>query len=299
MQVWHQKKDVSRPWADKTKSTVGTNGDQKADGIYLCQVSARVSCGACCGLYNVSGVTRSGLEDMLARRTEAFSGLPRTVEAIDSFARKAEGFTPEKRPFPQFHHCPFVGLVGENRERVGCLLHPLAAGNGGRDFRGLSYYGGFACRTYFCPSIRHLPGTWLTILRQTMDDWYLHGLIVTERHLLAAFFAELESRICRPARASDFAEESEAASLFREFASLKITWPYRRKGACGPCNYFFENGEYPRPAVRRAHGSIPPSHYEEILKELDSGFSSERELHEAEELLNDLFSRLKQALDSL
>jgi hypothetical protein len=55
------------------------------------------------------------------------------------------------QPFPEFHHCPYVGLIGNELSRVGCLLHPMAEGNTGVDFRGLSYYGGMACRIYFCP----------------------------------------------------------------------------------------------------------------------------------------------------
>jgi hypothetical protein len=233
---------------------------------------------------------------MLARRTEKFVRVPRTVKKIEDFQKRIEGWTPPKRPFPDFYHCPFLGLIGSNGRRVGCLLHPAASGNKGTDWRGLSYYGGMACRTYLCPTARHLPATYLRILRQTMDHWYPFGLIVTEHRLLAAFFGEVENRIGRSVETVDFTKSSRAAAIFREFVGLKITWPYRRKDAPGPCNYFFENGEYPRPPVQRLEGEIPLSRYEDLFRELDSAFSEDQELFEAEERLNHFFGRLEKAI---
>lgn len=260
--------------------------------MYLCQVGEGVSCGACCGLYNVRDLSQRSLEAMLAGRTEEFARVLRSTEAIEAFQKKIEEWTPTKRPFPDFYHCPFLGLIGLNGRRVGCLLHPAAAGNNGIDWRGLSYYGAMACRTYFCPSVRQLPQSYLQILRQAMDHWYSFGLIVTERRLLTAFFREVENRIGRPVIPADFAKGSGAAELLCEFAGLKTGWPFRRKNASGPCNYFFENGEYPRLPVQRLGENIPLSRYEDTLRELDSGFSSARELQAAEALLDRLFNRL-------
>lgn len=45
--------------------------------------------------------------------------------------------------------------------------------------------------------------------------------------------------------------------------------PFHTGGSgLGPCNFFFENGLYPRPAVFRANDTIPLSKYELILREL-------------------------------
>lgn len=272
--------------------------NESVEHVYLCQVNESVSCGACCGLYNVTGLSRRSLETLMARRSEIFSGVPRTVDAIDDFQKAIAGWTPRERPYPRFHHCPFLGLIGDNGLRVGCLLHPAAPGNDGIDWRGLSYYGGLACRTYFCPTARRLPSTWLHVLRQTMEDWYLYGLVVTERRLLTGFFEELEKRIGRPIEAADFTIASEAAARFREFAELKMSWPFRRRDAPGPCNYFFENGEYPRPSVQRSGINIPLSRYENIFRELDSGFSVLGDQQQAERLLDLLFDRLQVLLGS-
>jgi hypothetical protein len=260
--------------------------------VYLCQVSPNVSCGACCGLYNVADPSRENLEAMLMRRTRWFAAVPRTVAAIDAFKAGVEDAEPQERPFPDFHHCAFLGMIEDKGRRVGCLLHPLATGNGGVDFRGLSHYGGMACRTYFCPSVRHLPVRWLTAVRQSMDHWYLHGLVVTERRLLAALFTELENRMGRAIDTADFSEPAPAAALSATLASLKLNWPFRRRGAPGRCNYFFEDGLYPRPAVKRQTTPLPASRFEELFQELDSGFSSTTERQEADTRIEAIFGRI-------
>jgi hypothetical protein len=137
----------------------------------------------------VADPTPHALERLLARRSRRLSATPRTMEGIDAFREEMAHIEHEEnkaRPFAHFHHCQFLGLI-DNGRRVGCLLHPTASDNAGIDWRGLSYYGSMACRTYFCPSTRPLPRRWLTAVGQSIDHWYLHGLIVTERRLLTCF----------------------------------------------------------------------------------------------------------------
>ncbi|WP_319408446.1 hypothetical protein [uncultured Desulfosarcina sp.] len=270
--------------------------DAATHTVYLCQLGPIVSCGACCGLYNVADPDPRALEAMLRRRTRWFADAPRTVAGIDAFKARVESIEPQTRPLPDFHHCPYLGMIEDTGRRVGCLLHPLATGNHGLDWRGLSYYGGMACRTYFCPSVRHLPARWLTVVRQSMDHWYLHGLIVTERKLLTAFFEELENRIGRPVNESDFSEGNVTSLLFSTFAALKLNWPFRRNGSPGVCNYFFEDGQYLRSAVGRIVDGIPISPFETIFQELDSSFSSTGDVDEAEERLETIFKPLTRVL---
>lgn len=257
--------------------------------IYLCQVSETVSCGACCGLYNVPNLSREKLEILLAKRTEAFASVPRTEDGIYEFQRRNEGPHPRSRPFPEFHHCPFLGLLGSEKSRVGCLLHPGVPGNNGVDYRYLSWYGEQACRTYFCPATQKLPAVYQSILKQTIDSWYTFGLIVTEHALITAYFKEMETRLGRHIAASDYTQNIGATEAFREFTELKSNWPYRRGDAPGPCNFFFENGLYPRPGVFRTTPDIRRSPYEKIFRELDAGFSSAKEIAAADRLLDDLF----------
>jgi len=279
----------------KGKHLCGVCADDTHDN-YLCQVSETVSCGACCGLYNLPNLSREKLDILLSKRTEAFASVPRTEDGIFEFQRSNKGPHRLSRPFPGFHHCPFLGLIGGEKSRVGCLLHPAATGNNGLDYRSLSWYGEQACRTYFCPATNKLPTVYQSILMQTIDDWYVFGLIVTEHALVTAYFKEVESRLGRHIVVSDYAENIEAADAFREFAELKSQWPYRRDDFPGPCNYFFENGLYPRPSVFRKTPDIGLSSYENILKELDAGFSSAKEIAAADQLLDELFLKTERAL---
>jgi len=264
--------------------------------IYLCQVNETVSCGACCGLYNLPDVSRNKLETILSSRTKAFASVPRTEDGIFEFHRRHKGPHRLTRPFPGFHHCPFLGLIGTENSRVGCLLHPTADGNGGADYRSLSWYGEQACRTYFCPATHNLPANYQSILVKTIENWYIFGLIVTEYALLNAYFKEVEIRLGRPVSVRDFTENTGAKDALREFAELKNSWPYRRSECPGPCNFFFENGLYPRPDVKRTDPGIHSSSYEKLFRELDSGFSSTKEITAAEHLLDKLFSKTVDAI---
>jgi len=267
--------------------------------VYLCQVSETVSCGACCGLYNLPELSREKVENLLAGRTEDFASVPRTEDDIFDFKRRNAAPHRLSRPFAQFHHCPFLGLIGNGKRRVGCLLHPEAPGNNGIDYRSLSWYGEMACRSYFCPATRKMPSAYQAILKESVDNWYDFGLIVTEYSLLTAYFREMEARLGRQIAVSDYSRNLPAKNALKDFVRLKSIWPHRRHDAPGPCNFFFENGLYPRPEVFRATLDIRLSPYEEIFKELDTGFSSEEEVETAERLLNALFVKAEQALTVL
>lgn len=264
--------------------------------IYLCQVSETVSCGACCGLYNLPDLSREQLGILLLKRTENFTSVPRTEDGIYEFQRKNKAPHRLSRPFPGFHHCPFLGFIGCNKNRVGCLLHPAVPGNNGVDYRFLSWYGEQACRSYFCPATQKLSPVYQSILKQTIDNWYIYGLIVTEHALVTAYFKEVEFRLGRPITVSDYTENIGAKNAFREFAEFKSKWPYRRHDSPGPCNFFFENGLYPRPDVFCQTLDVLQSSYENIFRELDSGFSSAKEVGAANQLLDNLFIKTVRAI---
>lgn len=257
---------------------------QVPGGVYLCQVSATVSCGACCGLYNVADLSRQNLARMLARRSRRFACAPRTVAGIEAFARETEATEPRDRPFADLHHCPFIGLIGEVRERVGCLLHPLGDGNQGVDFRGMSYYGGMACRTFFCATTKNLAPRWKQVLRLVLDDWHLFGLVVTETELLTAIFARLESLIGRPLDASMAARDPVAASL-KHLLRLKCRWPFRPASHGTACHYLFSDDAHPKPAVDYHRLNAAPSIHDPILRQMPSVFSDEPALRQAEALI--------------
>ncbi len=257
-------------------------------GIYLCQVSETVSCGACCGLYNVADPSRDGLYAMLARRTHRFAGMAgRDLDAVLSFRKWVEDSELQLRPFAEFHHCPYIGLIGPNLSRPGCLLHPL--GNNGIDLRGISDYGGFACRAYFCPTHDCLSAGIKILIRKAARDWFEYGLMVTEASLVQAVLDAAGDAAFRredldpvPARCID---------IIRELMDLKRSWPYRPDPAIGLIHYFFNDRLYARAQVNYAAIGAEPSRYDGIFQELGSGFASINELREAEAAVADMLKR--------
>jgi hypothetical protein len=264
-------------------------------GVYLCQAGDSVSCGACCGLYNCADASRGGLEELLRQRTAQFAGVAREVDAIDAFRLRWERCRRGERPYLDFYACPFLGFIGADGSRVGCLLHPLAAGNGGIDYRGLSFYGGLACRDYFCPSYRNLGAGPKELIKAVCTDWYLYGLVITEDRMLAAFFGEIEKRLGRPLRAADLSVHPGLRQAIHEFLTLKLNWPFRAPGAKGPGNYFFDDGLNPKPKIDYGRLEVAPSRLDPILHELASAFDRPAALAQAEAVIEGLLDRVVQA----
>jgi hypothetical protein len=261
-------------------------------GVYLCQVEDEVSCGACCGLYNCADASRGTLEDLIAGRTQAFRRVPRDADAITDFQVRMERRNPGPRPYPDFYHCPFLGFIDAGRCRVGCLLHPMADGNDGIDYRGLSFYGGLACRDYFCPSYRNLAAPHKEIVKAVCADWYFYGLVITEDRLLNAFFSEIEKRLNRSLTMADVLPHADSRQAVLEFLSFKLDWPHRMPGARGPGNYFFNDGLYPKPPIDYARLGVAPSALDPILHELSSGFNRPEAINEAENRIEGLLGRI-------
>jgi hypothetical protein len=267
-------------------------------GVYLCQVNDTVSCGACCGLYNCADASRGRLEELLRERTERFVAVAREVDAIDAFRLERERCKYGERPFLDFYACPFLGFIGPGARRVGCLLHPLAAGNHGIDYRGLSFYGGLACRSYFCPSYRNLNAAYKEIVKAACTDWYLYGLVITEDRMLAAFFGEIEKRLGHPLRPADLSAHAGLRRSVIELLSLKLDWHFRAPGVKGPGNYFFDDGLHPKPTIDYARLAAAPSRLDPILRELSSAFERPAELAQAEALVDGRLDRILRAVGS-
>lgn len=274
--------------------------DKKEDisvpgGVYLCQVSDSVSCSACCGLYNLTDFSRRSLADTLKIRTYKFAGVPREVSDIIRFGEMVCRQTHNNQPFPEFYHCPYVGLIGNELSRVGCLLHPMADKNNGVDFRGLSYYGGMACRIYFCPVNRHLPERIKNIVRACFDDWYAYGLIITENLLIAAIFQEIETRLEN--RVYLQLLSSEALSKIYRLLTLKLNWPFRSP-QWPIVNYFFEDRQYNPPVIDYQTIRVKPSRYHTILQGLGSQIPDAQTMNEAEGILNMHFDAVIESISS-
>jgi hypothetical protein len=248
-------------------------------------------------LYNIGSPSRRALTEILRERTRRFATVARQIDAILDFGAQAAAVVGETRPFADFHHCPFIGLVGAHRQRVGCLLHPAADGNCGVDYRGLSHYGGMACRTYFCPSHRRLSHPVKIALRESIDDWYAYGLIVTEVDLLEGFFQLLAQRSAIELDSDTLCQASNRPAL-SALLRLKSEWPFRRRPDPGSCNYFFADGLYGKPDVVYPWGFDGVSRHDGVLRELQSGFRTVDQLRRAEHLIETRIDELAQRIRS-
>lgn len=232
-------------------------------GVYLCQVGPCTACGACCGLYNITDLSRSRLHSLLVERTTDFAEVPRTVDAILDFENERLKKEGTAYPIANFHHCVFVGLIRDSGERIGCLLHPLALGNNGVDWRGLSFYGGAACKYFFCPTYDALAERWKRTVRAVLDDWYDYGLVIPEYRLVSALFSWIETRTGQKIPELLTPEVSQCLA---ELLRLKITWPYRKPGL-SPAWNFFSTKDTARPQLTLPdHAALLAT----ILTELDT-----------------------------
>ena len=74
-----------------------------------------VSCGACCGLYNVPEPGEEGLYRLLLERSRAFGRVVRSPDSISRFGVGVLESIEAGRPLSGFHHCPYLGLIGPGR----------------------------------------------------------------------------------------------------------------------------------------------------------------------------------------
>ncbi len=207
--------------------------------VYLCQVSPGISCGACCGLYNVADASRFAINEMLERRTEIFKKTRRDYESIFAFADEIAKTENRNRPVDNFHHCPYIGFMDTEPLSPGCLLHPLAAGNNGLDLRGASYYGGMPCHMYFCPTCHEIPERYKKAARMSADDWWIFGLFITESAVIKCFFENVELCAGKKIEPDSLKNHHAFCSAVRSFMRLKAEWPFRKDDVLA--NYFFKD----------------------------------------------------------
>jgi hypothetical protein len=263
--------------------------EQVRGGVYLCQTGACVSCGSCCGLYNIPGLSRDRLRAILAERTGSFAGTPRTIDAILTFEQDRLRVEGSDFPIPDFHHCVFVGLIQDGGERIGCLLHPLALGNGGVDWRGLSFYGGAACKYFFCPTYDELEPRYKRITREVLDDWYEYGLIIPEHRFLAALLGAVEDRLGAALDPERLCQEGRAT--LAELLRLKLSWPFRDRQAPLAWNFFSTKETHRLSLLGPEHAQDPGLRL--LLHELET-LPEHAEV--AQRLLRDLLGRAADAV---
>jgi hypothetical protein len=211
--------------------------------MHLCQ-RATASCGACCGLYNRSDVSRGAVLAELRRRTRALAEVPRTPEAFGAAARALAAGAPAPL-FPSVRVCPLLGFLGEGEDRIGCLAHP--AQTGGPDLRDCGAYDADICESFLCPSHSWLTEDEAALAEDALaHDWHLYGLVVTDVPFLRAALAAVARRTGAKVLRRDLAHPPFRAAL-RRLLGLKTALAPGSEGLFGA----FAPGPDQEPAERR------------------------------------------------
>lgn len=265
--------------------------DASPSDFHLCQPESQKSCGWCCGLYNTQHADRNALVRKLRARTREFARTDRNITAIQRFSETTR--ENEKARFfdPDFYSCEFVGFLDSGETRVGCMLHPFAPGNQSIDWRGLSYHGAMACQGFFCRSYRELSGVEKQVILGTIHDWYLYGMVISDADYARAFFRLAEERLGRHIDPA-LLVAGPASRLVHAFFHWKIDWPYRNTNpnpvACSSAPSFG--------ADQATAGQESPAAIDMMFACLGSRFRSRAEHRSAQQMVDQLFSRLNKLL---
>ncbi len=226
----------------------------------LCQ-RTEASCGACCGLYNRTGLSRPAVRADLSRRTRALSRVPRTAEAFRAAAAALAAEGPEPL-FASVRVCPLLGFLDPDETRVGCLGHPAATG--GPDLRECGAYDVLTCEAFLCPSHAWLSEEEAALAADACaGDFYLYGLVVTDVPFLRACLAAVAGGAGARVERRHLAHPPFRAAL-RRLLSVKEELEPGSEGLFGA----FRPGRDGEPVPRRIDYAAlgrGPSRYDEIL----------------------------------
>ncbi len=180
----------------------------------LCQREG-ASCGACCGLYNRSDLSRAAIRDGLRRSTALLAQTPRTPEAFHAAAAARSRELPAP-VFPSIRICPLLGFLDAAEERVGCLGHPEVTG--GADLRACGVYDVLTCDTFLCPSHAGLREEDVALVAGAAGGFHLYGLVATDAPFVQAVLGALAARTGRRPAPADLRHPPFAAGLRALFA---------------------------------------------------------------------------------
>jgi hypothetical protein len=214
------------------------------------------------------------------------------VEGVLYFSEKHREREKSHLLDPEFYACEFVGFLNEEETRVGCMLHPHARGNGGRDWRGLSFHGAMACQGFFCRSYRELNPVQKEIVLSTVNDWFLFGLVISDADFIHSFFRLVEENHIDPATLLT----TPVSKLVHEFFHWKIDWPYRKRGS-KPKTFASRTVLGTKKDIYRQEPeqqALAP--LDQIFVSLSSTFTSPSERKSAAEKVNNLFTRLSKVV---
>lgn len=109
-----------------------------------------VSCGACCGLFNLK-LKPAEFKNLLIERTNEFKQTVK-FEVRHTFPIYRKERETKEAQIPKndemTYNCPFLGYVDETKQRIGCMIHPIFTGD--PKSQNFSFYGTSICQAYDC-----------------------------------------------------------------------------------------------------------------------------------------------------
>ncbi|UCG12133.1 MAG: hypothetical protein JSU72_16760 [Deltaproteobacteria bacterium] len=242
-------------------------------------------------MYNVKEEGRESLSHKLRRRTERLAGTERTVTGILDFSKQTTAEERSQWIDQTFYSCEFVGFLDSGETRVGCMLHPSAKGNGGVDWRGLSIHGTMACQGFFCRAFRELNSIEVGVILESINDWYLYGLVISDVDFAKVFFRMARERLGRlldPA----MLRSPLLLEVALEFFNWRIDWPHRGSTRDSDAGHSSERVQGKQDGLESRSPYHSNNTMDLLLQKLDSAFDSPAERQSAVMTIEQLFSRL-------
>ncbi|MCX7822870.1 MAG: hypothetical protein N2260_05450 [Syntrophobacterales bacterium] len=258
---------------------------------HLCQPDNRKSCAACCGIYNFRRNSREDIAKRLRKNTAHITGLAdqglkeEDLEAYSSEIRALYNGS-DKLCLTVFN-CEFVGFLDKDENRVGCLLHPTK--NNGRDWRSCSFYGEELCEGHYCLSYFYLTVEEQRLVIETIDDWYLYGLTITDIDLVKGVFSAISDILGESLNPSIVSKNSILRRILNQIWQMKLSWRYRVRDENSFGKYIFKGEDYREVRIPYESFGRRTSPYHRIFLSFGSEFRDVDELESAERMLSRVF----------
>lgn len=252
--------------------------------IHLCRPDTLKSCAACCGIYNFVLNDREHIYQRLSRNSLALSDAD--CKDTQCFRQHSQKFRSEdngpRKLFETIFNCEYAGFLNEENTQVGCLLHPQRHRD--RDLRDLSFHGAELCEGHFCLSYYYLSLHEQQLVVNTIDDWYLYGLVITDIDFVKGYSQAVANRLGEtidPVRVC----EPFLKKKVQRFFEWKLSWPFRPSRPDRFGKYVFHGESYEEIHIPYHRLHRKPSPYHSILTALGSDFSTGDELDQANGLI--------------
>lgn len=108
-----------------------------------------VSCGSCCGIFNLN-LTKKEITLLLFQRTEEFQNTVdfKVSHSLPAYRQSREAKENQiSKKDESTYNCPFLGYLDEGY-KMGCMIHPSRTGN--PLSQNYSFYGSSICLAYQC-----------------------------------------------------------------------------------------------------------------------------------------------------